>query len=212
MSVPFVFQPRGADGTIVDGGLCSNFPAWLFAAGGDPFVVALGGDAARPKVGFVLEESLDAKAAWHVEPPRFTATGQPPKVDDMQVIKPILLEKLQALDLLPPGVSFPTPAADQQLTDLEVMHEITGMLGLDKETSTHTVILQGLMAGRSYVDVVLPLLGYHWLDFHVNEDEDDILAMWDRGWHAAVDALGSAPAGAVLIANAAAQVSPFKVS
>ena len=66
----------------------------------------------------------------------------------------------------------------------------------------------------TYFDVPLPLLGYHWLDFHVNEDEDDIFAMWDRGWHAAMDALGVGPStgtGQALIANANAQQSPYKV-
>lgn len=62
---------------------------------------------------------------------------------------------------------------------------------------------------------MFPLLGYHWLDFHVNEDEDDVLAMWDRAWHAALDALGSTPLSGVgqpLIATASTQQSPFTVS
>lgn len=214
MSVPFVFQPRGPNKNIVDGGLCSNFPLWLFMAGGQNYVTQLGNDDTRPKVGFVLEESLAAKPVWNVQPPKFTPAGQPPKVDDMTVVRPILLEKLKALGIQPPGVSFPESAMNQHLVDLKLIEEISGVMGIDKETSTHEVITKGLMAGLTYFDVVLPLLGYHWLDFHVNEDEDDILAMWDRGWHAAMDALGVAPStgtGQPLIANANAQQSPYRV-
>jgi predicted acylesterase/phospholipase RssA len=179
MSVPFVFQPR-ASGDVVDGGLCSNFPLWLFTAGGQNLVTQLGNDAQRTKIGFVLQESLAAKAIWNVQPPRFAVAGQPPKVDDMTVVKPILVEKLRELNL----PSFPEAGVENDLSELAVLKEISGMMGIDKEASTRDVITKGLMAGSTYFDVVIPLLGYHWLDFYVNEDEDDVFAMWDRAWNA----------------------------
>ena len=37
MSIPFVFQPLGNDGELVDGGLVSNYPLWLFTKSGDRF-------------------------------------------------------------------------------------------------------------------------------------------------------------------------------
>jgi predicted acylesterase/phospholipase RssA len=224
MSVPFVFQPRRDVGraqgrapaptlaTLVDGGICSNFPVWLFSAGGQNLVAQVGNDDARAKVGFVLKENLAAKSAWNVKPPKFTPTGQPPKVDDMTVLKPVLIEKLNELNLLPPGTQFPENTTEQHLIDMALLKEISGCMGIDKEDSTRDVITKGLMSGFTYFDVVLPLLGYHWLDFYVNEDEDDVVAMWDRGWHAAIDALGSAPStGALppLIANANTQQTPY---
>lgn len=225
MSVPFVFQPRrdlaarGAGrlpqqiaATFVDGGLCSNFPLWLFSAGGQNKVAQVGNDDARAKVGFVLKENLAAKSAWNVKPPKFTPTGQPPKVDDMTVLKPVLIEKLRELDLSPPGGQFPEGSTENQLVDIALLKEISGCMGIDKEDSTREVITKGLMSGFTYFDVALPLLGYHWLDFYVNEDEDDVVAMWDRGWHAAVDALGNPPstgAAQPLIANANTQQTPY---
>jgi hypothetical protein len=49
----------------------------------------------------------------------------------------------------------------------------------------------------------------------VNEDEADVLAMWDRGWHATMDVLGASPVagtGPALVANASAQQSPYKAA
>jgi len=87
------------------------------------------------------------------------------------------------------------------------------MLGIDKENVTREVTTKAMMASLSYFDVVIPLLGYHWLDFGVNGEEDPLIAMWDRSWHATMDALGTAPStgtGQALIANANAQQSPYK--
>src|SRR4029077_1773777 len=114
MSVPFVFQPR-ADGHIVDGGLCSNFPLWLFTAAGQNLVTQLGNDFQRPKIGFVLQESLGPNDDWNVQPPKFALVDG--RVDDMTVIKPILVEKLRALNLHPPGLSFPEGGVENDLSE-----------------------------------------------------------------------------------------------
>lgn len=161
---------------------------------------------------FLLQEGLAAKAAWNVKPPKFPTTGQPPKVDDMTVLKPVLLEKLRELNLSPPGRQFPEGSSEGHLTGMTLLKEISGCMGIDKEESTREVITKGLMAGFTYFDIALPLLGYHWLDFYVNEDEDDLTAMWDRSWHAAMDVLGNAPStgpAQPLIANANAQRTPY---
>jgi len=52
MSIPFFYEPvifhgNGADCYIVDGGILSNYPVWLFDNGGNP---------ARPTIGFKLVE------------------------------------------------------------------------------------------------------------------------------------------------------------
>jgi predicted acylesterase/phospholipase RssA len=220
MSVPFVFQPRDtsnrvADGRFVDGGLCSNFPLWLFTVGGQDYVIQLGNDEVRPKIGFVLQEGLDAKSAWNVQPSKFPPTGRHPKVDDMLVVRPILLEKLKALKLQSSAETFPELSVEQDLANLKLIKEISGVMGIDKEDSTRPIITKALMVNSTYFEVDVPLLGYHWLDFYVNEDEDDILAMWDRGWHATVDVLGTAPltgVGQPLIVNANLQQSPFLIA
>jgi predicted acylesterase/phospholipase RssA len=220
MSVPFVFQPRDtnrriADGRFVDGGLCANFPLWLFTAGGQDYVTQCGNDEIRPKIGFVLQEGLDAKPIWNVQPSKFTPTGSPPRVDDMPVIRPILVEKLRALGLQSSDGTFSEPSVLQDLANLKLIKEISGVVGIDKEESTRTFITKAMMKDSAYFDIVIPLLGYHWLDFYVNQNEDDILAMWDRGWHATVDVLGTAPltgVGQPLIANANLQQSPFLVA
>ena len=57
------------------------------------------------------------------------------------------------------------------------------------------------MSGYSYYDVEIPLLGYHWLDFDLNTDEDSLQAMWDRAWHATVNVLGRPQASPVSTAT-----------
>jgi hypothetical protein len=49
--------------------------------------------------------------------------------------------------------------------------------------------------------VEIPLLGYHWLDFDLNTDEDSLQAMWDRAWHATVNVLGRPQASPVSTAT-----------
>ncbi len=68
------------------------------------------------------------------------------------------------------------------------------------------------MQGRAYFDVPIPLRGYHWLDFQVNEDMGALLAMWDRGWHAALGSLRVVPltmSGGTALVNATGLTSPF---
>ena len=103
------------------------------------------------------------------------------------------------------------PEVERMIADIELFQELAGVNGLDKENIARTVITKGLMTGRTYYDVVIPLLGYHWLDFGVNEDEDDLLAMCDRAWHATLSILGTARGNQpALVRDAATQASPYK--
>jgi len=60
MSIPFVFQPVGGDFETVDGGLCSNFPVWLFSPAAEVYWPAVNRDNARPKIGFAVDEQASA--------------------------------------------------------------------------------------------------------------------------------------------------------
>ncbi len=126
----------------------------------------------------------------------------------------MLQAKLEELGLHLPG-AFPTVSAGQDLTNMTLIREISGVMGVDKEDSTRAVITKGLMANFNYFHVLLPMLGYHWLDFYINDDEDDLYAMWDRSWHATMDTIGTAPftgSGQALVASASTQRSPYLVS
>lgn len=209
MSIPFFFQPW-MNGRFVDGGLCSNFPAWLYTDAGEAYWPPALRDSARPKVGFVLGENLAARPEWNVEPPRFAVTGNPPRVDDELVLKPLLAEKIKELGLFAPG-EWSTSKLEEFFDDYAVLREMAGVNGLDKENLTRSLIIAGLMSGRNYYDVVIPLQGYHWLDFSVNNDEDDMWAMWDRAWHATYHALGSSQENRPALLRATMmQNSPYK--
>lgn len=199
MSIPFVFQPQGKDRQIVDGGLFSNFPAWLFTDGGNQYWPPNSLDAGRVKIGLSLNDTQAAPALWKVKPPRFQLTGTPPHVDKGAVLKPILAEKFAQL-----GVPQATTNAEFSLPDWEIMQEISGFVSrgaLNTESATRKPLLAGLMAGKKYIDVEIPLLGYDGFDFGINEDEGALFALWDRAWHAAIDALANAKAANVLPAS-----------
>jgi predicted acylesterase/phospholipase RssA len=87
MSLPLIFQPRGT--TVVDGGLCSNFPAWLFTPAGNEHWPSASFDPQRPIVGFALNESQAAPASWNAAPGKFSLTGNPPHVDLKDVRSPL---------------------------------------------------------------------------------------------------------------------------
>ena len=216
MSIPFVFQPRGREGNIVDGGLSSNFPVWLFSAAGQAYWDPVYIDKPRPIVGFVLDETIDANPAWNVQPPRFQVQGDPPRVDAWEtVVKPLLVDILREVNLPVPSstqqLDVQLAQFETQLGDLKMIEEMVGVYGMNAEASTRKVITAGLMAGYSYYDVEIPLLGYHWLDFGINTDKAALFAMWDRAWYATLDSLKATQGSqALLTLSASAPKSPFK--
>lgn len=201
MSIPFTFQPRGGRKQFVDGGIFSNFPLWLFSDGGQSHWPQSSVDDNRVKVGFSLNEFKQADSQWNVQPARFQVSGNPPRVDQREVVKPILEDKLiqlgypqavVALQLAEAfGVNSGSANANQE-PEIEILQQVLGVVFrgvLNTEESTRRVITEGLMKGRPYVDVTIPLLGFDGFDFYVNQDESALLAMWDRGWHAAIGPL-----------------------
>lgn len=222
MSIPFVFQPQGPRRQVVDGGLCSNFPLFLFADGAEENWPQASRDVDRVVIGFALDERVAPPPDWGAAPGRFRpaeATGQ---VDPNVVMRTVLADQLVAqghdeaavvkdlIDLFgdpdgPPG----------RRPDVEIVQQLIGVITrgvLNTEESTRQLISRALMADRAYVDVTVPLLGYDVFDFGVNSDEPPLLGMWDRAWRATMAPLlaardsGLLPAGTTLPRS----TSPFR--
>ena len=215
MSIPLLWQPRKRDPfnaggasteTIVDGGLASNFPVWLFTPVGDRFWPPASIDPARPKIGLSLDENQSPPAGWNADPGKFAVRGTPPRVDGWSVIKPVLVAKLKEA-----GLAVPDEAAvAAELDTLTYLKVIFGALGADKEQILRAQIVTQLMAGLEFYDVVIPLLGFDGFDFSINSDRDDIDAIAERGFLAARDAL-AVPVGGrpAILPNPGAFANPF---
>jgi hypothetical protein len=154
------------------------------------------------KIGFSLDERASAPRAWNVQPARFDVTDDPPPphVNTLEVAKPILVEKLVE-------GGYPRNLAESEIVwafvgdsssdsdsepGVELIQEILGTVlrgVMNTEESTRKEMTNGLMNGLRYIDIPIPLLGYHALDFYVNEDEGALIAMWDRAWRKTIEAL-----------------------
>jgi predicted acylesterase/phospholipase RssA len=209
MSIPFVFEPQGPDGQIVDGGLFANFPLFLFAAESEDYWPASSVDDSRIKIGFTLDESAPAPTSWGAGPGRWPVEGTPPRVDTTKVLLPILQAGLVDLGYpaaavaaeLAAALGFQPGGGGGSDAGIEILHQAVGVVQrgvLNTEQSTRDVLTAALMSGRTYLDVQIPLLGYHVLDFWVNTDEASLLGMWDRGWRTAIEQLVTAHNAGVL--------------
>lgn len=92
VSLPVIFEPRA--NLVVDGGLCSNFPAWLFTSAGDGYWPTSSIDPDRPKIGFALDASAAPPSTWRVGSGKFTVSGSPPGIAPQDVLVPILIARL----------------------------------------------------------------------------------------------------------------------
>ncbi len=208
MSLPVIFQPRG--NVIVDGGLCSNLPAWLFSPSGDSFWPAASVDPARPKIAFTVDESAAPPAAWGVNSGKFALSGNPPGIDLKDVVTPLILAKLKAQGLYAPNVTFPEAELSSDLDDLKVLQVAVGSATMNQEDSVRRVMLRGLFANSRFFVVNIPLRGFHGFDFAINSDQSDLESIAERGWFAARDTLAANPfSGAPLIANPNSQSNPY---
>lgn len=216
MSIPLIFQPRkksyqnsGEVDTecIVDGGVASNFPIWLYTPSGDQYWPPASVDHSRPKIGFSLDEEKTAPSSWAAAPAKF---GN--KVETIEIIVAILIAQLKELGLFVPSPNYSDNELKSDLIDLKFLDVLLGYLGIDKELAVRQELIQGLMSGMSYFDVVIPVSGFHWLDFDINSDRSDMAAIAERGFMATLDALSSAPTTGLplpLINNRARFNNPF---
>jgi len=193
MSIPFFFQPDGSRGAFVDGGLCSNFPVWLFTGAGQSHWPGTSVDDTRLKIGFLLDETA-APPQTDQRPARFPVSGNPPAVDVGAALRPLLKEKLTELgypgDVVDTDLSQwfgGTVNGQQILPEMEIVDQLWGVLRsvLGTEESTRRITTRALMDGMPYLEIAAPLLGYHALDFAVNEDRAKVRTMWDRAWREA---------------------------
>lgn len=210
MSVPFVFQPRGEGRAVVDGGVISNFPVWLFTESADVHWPAGTVDHERLKIGFLLNDAS--------RPPdeALTATRFRVRnglVDARSVLRPRLRDLMRQVGapdviadaeidrLLPPPPD--PPDRDKPPPSMDLIGEVVGVLttGMAVDPIMQDVLTSGLMSGLPYAEISIPLLGFHWLDFEVNEDGPLVNAMWHRAWYAAhtvlvgLEAAGKLPPG-----------------
>jgi len=205
MSLPIVFQPRKvntnnrgtADSeTIIDGGVGSNFPIWLFNDAGNQYWPSTTIDPNRVKIGLSLNETLDVPRNWTVNPAKFNLNANG-SVDLMSVVAPVITAKLKDLGLIVPNISANESEVSGQLSKLKVLEVAAGFITSDKEEAAREQLITSIMTGKKYFDIVIPLLGFHGFDFSVNGDRDDLDAMAERGYFAALDALSKPPIGSV---------------
>jgi predicted acylesterase/phospholipase RssA len=212
MSLPLIFQPRGT--TVVDGGLCSNFPAWLFTSAGDEHWPAGSIDPQRPIVGFALNASQAAPASWRAAPGKFSLIrerGEPPHVDLKDVLIPVLIAKMKDAGIYVPSVSLPESGLKKELLEFKALEVAVGSAVMDKEAVLRALMTRALFSTRRYFDVEIPLLGFHGFDFGINNDAGDFASIAERGWFATRDALAGNPtSGAPLITNPGALPHPFR--
>ncbi|MBI1267695.1 MAG: hypothetical protein GC193_09740 [Cryomorphaceae bacterium] len=220
MSLPIVFQPRKVNTdnrgtsdseTIIDGGAGSNFPIWLFNDAGNQYWPANSIDPNRIKIGLSLNETLDVPRSWTVNQAKFNLNANG-SVDFMSVVAPVITAKLKDLGLIVPNISATEGEVNIQLTKLKVLEVAAGFLSTDKEEAARDQLITSIMNGKKYFDIVIPLLGFHGFDFSVNGDRDDLEAMAERGYFAALDALSKAPktgVGNPVIVQSSAFINPF---
>ncbi|REG88694.1 patatin-like phospholipase family protein [Algoriphagus antarcticus] len=219
MSLPLIFQPRKAHpgnrgsnstATMIDGGVGSNFPIWLFNSTGDTYWPQGSVSTSRIKIGLSLNEKDPAPNNWDVNPAKFrlNTNGQ---VDLMEVIKSMLISRFRDLNMFNPSPRT-TNSLNAEMESWKFMEVLVGFLASDKEEAARKPLLTSIMNGKNYFDISIPLLGFHGFDFSVNSDRDDMDAIAERGYAAALDALQKAPmAGNVppIIRNPALFRNPF---
>ncbi len=207
MSIPFVFEPQGSKRQLVDGGVFSNFPIWLFTKAGDTYWDPTVVSDQRVKIGFTLDEHRPAPSTWNVQKARFPVSGEPKRVNKWDALKPLLADKLikagfspalvenSLTDMLYDGVT-PNPGSKPTLVFLQ---EALGVLDgvMSTEDATRSSITNGLMVGKRYIDINIPLLGFTALDFYINGNQNDLKSIFNRGWYTAIDAFSTVTAPSI---------------
>jgi len=203
MSLPVIFEPIGD--LVVDGGLCSNFPAWLFTSAGDSYWPPASIDTKRAKIGFTLDETAAPPRSWGASPGKFTAP-----IDLKDVLIPQLIAKLRFQGLYTPSASLPEVKLALELSDLKLLEVAVGSAKINQEETVRHVMLEALFANQRFFHVNIPLRGFHGFDFAINGDKADLEDIAERGWFAARDGLAINPqSGGALITNPASLRNPY---
>jgi predicted acylesterase/phospholipase RssA len=202
MSVPLFFEPRkysngGDTCELMDGGIVSNFPFWLFTGGHEGYFQPSADDNARPKIGFILDQDLDAPSDWGCPEPKWHMPGS------TEGLSPNHLEAL---------------AENPEFTFLKWRGRIGEFRGIERVLKVVEVWLSAEMmltntwrssikATYPYYEVQIPLMGYHMFDFSVNKNVHTWRGMVDRGYKATSATLIDAG----LISGKARKKNPYRI-
>jgi predicted acylesterase/phospholipase RssA len=174
MSVPIVFEPVRLDGSeIVDGGIYESFPFWVFTEHAEGYALNTPEDIHRPKVGFLLNDQQASPPEWGCPP-------TPASDHHMQ------LETLLELT----GVRSLPSFVDERLTE-----RVLALASAIRSTGSFTrrIALEAVQRTHTMHIVEIPLQGFFWLDFGINNGIASYNAIASRGWMATATALQAMP-------------------
>lgn len=202
MSVPLFFEPRkysrgGKTFEIMDGGIVSNFPFWLFTGGHGGYLQPSADDNARPKIGFILDQDLDAPSDWGCPEPKWHMPGS------REGLSP------QNLEVLAENPVFAFLTRGGHLGEFIGIERVLRVVEvwLASELTLTTTWRLSVKATYPYCEVHIPLKGYHGLDFSVNKDVKTWRGMVDRGYEATVATLLDAG----LVTDTAGKKNPYRL-
>jgi predicted acylesterase/phospholipase RssA len=175
MSIPFIYEPRVDNGhEIMDGGLVDNYPFWVHLTN------QTAEDMARVKVGFLLDSSTPAPAAWNcpdsshrnLNLAAFRADG--------------------LVDSLTHSTGSTNPLLSGNLIEARLLNRLVNEHATHTETNPLYTALRDIYTHQpnvSFYEAVIPLNGFFWLDFFI--DRSTYNGMASRGWEAAREVIQS---------------------
>jgi len=175
MSIPFVFEPMGRN-EIVDGGLCSNYPYWVYAEGISSKYFDINDiDNNRVKIGFKLDEENVADTSWNVLPAKYRSNP-----DTIEVLKELLRYK---------GILSSSSILDIDIDFLEKFSFLTNVMETGSVNHLHKIFSKKIMEDTIFYEVNIPIKGYHWLDFLITHNNSHFRSIIQRGWYATIKTL-----------------------
>ena len=186
MAIPLIFDAVERrvgrwSNEFMDGGMISNYPFWIFADEGHDFIESTTGEREAPKMGFILDETIDAPAQWGCPAPKFLDSQGRARI-------PSALEALAENEALDLG-GGPDLSALAQLPGVERLIRVGGIF-MDSEMVLNRAWRDAARATWPYHEAVIPLMGYHGLDF--TNARQTWLGMVDRGWQSGLQILREA--------------------
>lgn len=161
LSVPTYFSARVQDGVdYVDGGVLENYPVWLHLIGGarNSYVTNTEQDLQRVKLAFAVDSELDLAAGAECSRHSSDETDNP---------------IIRMADRFAGG-----------LIERQFVKRMNDLLAAEMNGSAMgEEMLSGYTKDFKLHEIKIPLKGYNWLDFDM--DEAEFLGMCCRGWSTA---------------------------
>ncbi|EON74875.1 hypothetical protein ADIS_4670 [Lunatimonas lonarensis] len=194
MSLPLVFEPRGRDKSIIDGGLISNFPVWLLHHTCDAYWPPSSIVPSLPKIGFSLTDTAIPPTRWNCLAPKYSMTEDIPVDFFADQIAEAIKEEAKNSPL---GIELSKP---KKMEDFKFEIRFSKMLEvmintalMDKEKVMKANMIKALMHEYTFYHVDIPLKGFSGFDFRINSNKRYFHAIAQRGFHATLDALSQPP-------------------